>query len=294
MLTGLGSALESVKDEIDIHHYLDGGPESLQDDITEVIETSDIPYAEIIRRPENFGVGRQLIGARRDIFDEQGYDRMILMEDDIEPGPSFLTALLRLSDWAHTFSDVGTVQAWNVHEGDEDDLKHNLDKVVLTNRHFVTYCLTKSVWDAIKPALYEYEERFLLDRPYAKRANYRIRFFMRHWMKKKRLVREGRLLDPPEQAISNPFRRGRLRHTPSSQDSVTSMAIHQAGFVRLALQVPRAYYFGETGVHVTPELFREMDFHLQGHHVWSPDEEPETFTMCYKDDDGNWLHSFYR
>ena len=166
--------------------------------------------------------------------------------------------------------------------------------MVLTNRHFVTYCLTKSVWDAIKPALYEYEERFLLDRPYAKRANYRIRFFMRHWMKKARQVREGKRLDPPEQAVSNPFPRVKFRHTPSSQDSVTSMAIHQAGFVRLALQVPRAYYFGETGVHITPDLFREMNFHLQGHHVWSPDSEPEAFTMRYKDDEGNWLHSFYR
>jgi len=294
MLTGLGSALGFIDCDIDIHHYLDGGHGSQQNEIVEVIEVSGVPYTKIVRRPENFGVGRQLIGARREIFDEQGYDRMILMEDDVEPGPSFLTALLRLSDWAHTFSDVGTVQAWNVHEGGEEDLKDDLDKVVLTNRHFVTYCLTKSVWDAIKPALYEYEERFLLDRPYAKRANYRIRFFMRHWMKKARQVREGKRLDPPEQAVSNPFPRVKFRHTPSSQDSVTSMAIHQAGFVRLALQVPRAYYFGETGVHITPDLFREMNFHLQGHHVWSPDSEPEAFTMRYKDDEGNWLHSFYR
>ena len=72
---------------------------------------------------------------------------MILVEDDIEAGPTFMTALLRLSDWAQQFDDVGTVQVWNVHQGTKQQLEGDLNKVILTNRHFVTYCLSKKTWN---------------------------------------------------------------------------------------------------------------------------------------------------
>ena len=87
MLRSLGSCPEVAKGEVDVHHFLDGGAGSEQDALRAVIEDSGIPYTAIVARPGNLGVGRQLIGARRELLDEQGYDRMVLVEDDIEVEP---------------------------------------------------------------------------------------------------------------------------------------------------------------------------------------------------------------
>ena len=168
MLRSLGSCPEVVNGTVDVVHYLDGGPGSEQEALRNVIESSGVPYASIVARPENLGVGRQLIGARRELLDEQGYDRMVLVEDDIELSPTYLTSLLNLSDWAGAYADVGTVQVWNVEAGSKEELQPHLHQVELTNRHFVTYCLTKRAWDIIKPVLYAYEEKFLMRRPLRK------------------------------------------------------------------------------------------------------------------------------
>ena len=71
---------------IDIYHYIDGGPCSKQDEIKNIIDKSGVPYTSIVQREENYGVGRNLIGARRDLFDVHGYERVILIEDDLIPG----------------------------------------------------------------------------------------------------------------------------------------------------------------------------------------------------------------
>ena len=142
------------------------------------------PYKEIIAREDNYGVGRQLISARRELLDERGYDRMIMMEDDIEVGKTYFSAILSLSDWAQDYEDVGTVQVWNVQSGSKEDLSNRMGELVLTNRHFVTYCLSKKVWDKIKPVIYEYEQKYLLKKDYLKRPHYRIRYFMSRQIKK--------------------------------------------------------------------------------------------------------------
>ena len=295
MLQGLADCPEVMNGEVDLHHYLDGGEHSLQAELVKVINDSGVPYKKIIQRPENFGVGRQLIGARREIFDEQNYERMILVEDDIEAGPTFMTALLRLSDWAEGYDDVGTVQVWNVQSGTKQQLEGDLDKVVLTNRHFVTYCLTKKTWDLISPSLYEYEKKYLLGRAYGNRPHRRIRLFqMRKMLKASRRQPQGNCLNPPAEACSHPFPKIDYRRSPTSQDAITSIALHQAGLHRLTTEVSRAFYFGETGVHCTPEVYRQLGFHLQGHHAWDSQSEPTSFELKYKDKEGNWLHSLYR
>lgn len=292
MLRSLGACPEVVDGSVDVFHFLDGGPGGQHEALHGVIEESGTPFTEIVARPHNYGVGRQLIAARRELLDERGYDRMVLVEDDIEMNPTYLTTLLRLSDWAEAYSDVGTVQVWNVESGSKDDLANHMEEVELTHRHFVTYCLTKRTWDAIKPMLYAYEQNFLLKKPYAKRPHYRIRAFMRKHLKTKPRTPEGHRLNPPVEAVHNPFPRIRWRSTPTSQDAITSLALHVAGLHRLTTRVSHAYYFGETGVHCTPELYDFMGFNDQG--WWQWDAPPTSFAVRYQDDQGNWLRSMYR
>mgnify|MGYP002853330222 FL=1 len=292
MLRSLGSCPEVSDGSVDVFHYLDGGPGSEQTALRTVIETSGVPYTRVVAREENLGVGRQLIGARRELLDEQGYDRMVLVEDDIELNATYLTSLLNLSDWAEAYADVGTVQVWNVEAGTEEELRPHLHEVELTNRHFVTYCLTKRVWDIIKPTLYAYEQNFLLKRPYAKRPHYRIRRFMRQQLKQARKTPLGVRLDPPSQATHNPFPSVPWRTAPTSQDAITSLAMYQQGLHRLTTRVSHAYYFGETGVHCTPEVYEQMGFNDQGWWQWGA--APERFEVRYKNSNGQWLSSIYR
>ncbi len=164
MLTSLGTCPEVVDGVVDVVHFLDGGPGAEQDALRAVIQRSGVPFTDIVARPTNLGVGRQLIGARRELLDERGYDRMVLVEDDIELNSTYLTTLLRLADWAEQYADVGTVQVWNVEAGTQDELEPRLEEVELTNRHFVTYCISKRAWDLIKPTLYAYEANHLLSK----------------------------------------------------------------------------------------------------------------------------------
>ena len=60
---------------LDFYFYLDGGRESRQDELIEMINTSSIKNKHIVCRESNYGIGRHLIGARREIFDGLGYDR---------------------------------------------------------------------------------------------------------------------------------------------------------------------------------------------------------------------------
>lgn len=294
MLSSLGQCPEVLDGSVDVIHYLDGGEQSQQHKLKEMIESSGIPFASIVLRPHNFGVGPQLIGARREVLDEQGYDRMVMVEDDIELNPTYFTTLLALSDWAEAFSDTGTVQVWNVEAGTAEELLPHMNEIELTNRHFVSYCLTKRVWDAIKPTLYEYERKFLQKRPYNKRPHYRIRRFMKKVLRQATQHHADPKIDPPLEAISNPFPSIPWRSAPTSQDAITSLALYKAGLHRLTTRVPHAFYFGEVGVHCTPEVYDVMGFNDQGHWQWATKDIPTTYNLRYRDDDGNWLNSIYR
>ena len=70
MLKSVGNCNEIINQEIDVFHFLDGGERSMQQDLISVIEKSGTPYKEIIPREDNYGVGRQLISARRELLDD--------------------------------------------------------------------------------------------------------------------------------------------------------------------------------------------------------------------------------
>ncbi|DAC40163.1 MAG TPA: hypothetical protein D7I00_05265, partial [Candidatus Poseidoniales archaeon] len=55
---------EDDLENIDVYHYIDGGAESKQEELLAHIKESKLEHQEIILREENYGVGRNLIGAR--------------------------------------------------------------------------------------------------------------------------------------------------------------------------------------------------------------------------------------
>jgi len=277
---------------LDFHFYLDGGRKANQSELVEMINKSSIKSKHIVSRESNYGIGRHLIGARRDLFDGLGYDRLILFEDDMIVSPTYITTVLKMSDWAHQYDNVGTVMAYNLNNTDQEIQRNDIDKVIATNRHFWGYCITRKVWDDIKHVLYSYEDQYLTGVPYQKRNHKRIRRrFMHHWMNQERREYNGETLDIPEEAITPPFAADKqTKHTPTSQDAMTALGLWNGGYARLTTVVPRARYIGIQGFSFSPKVYRKQGFDTQVNFDFiEEDMAIDEFTLHVKDEEGNWI-----
>lgn len=267
LLGGLTKNLDDLEG-IDIYHYIDGGPKAKQNEIEAVINKSNIPYTSIVLREENYGVGRNLIGARRDLFDVHGYERVILIEDDLIPGPNFIKTTLSLANWARDYVDVGMIQVWNLPQ--QPVTETDLDVVVPTHEHFYTYCIDVEVWQEIKHTLYEYERLYLEGVDYTKKDWRGIRKrFMKPRYSKNRPLRQGTALLSSEHPHPPPFGPRLKRAVPTGQDAITALALWEKGFIRLATLAPRAVMKGVDGVHSTAKVFEKLGLNAQADYEWN-------------------------
>ena len=273
--------------DCDLHVYLDGGDGARQEEIVALVKASTFENVNYVLRDRNWGIGRHLIDARRTLFDELNYDRVILLEDDMILAPSYIQTVLDLSQWSQQFCDVGTVMAYNINGDSLEQQQSQLDHVIATNRHFWGYVLTNDIWQIIKPIVYDFESKYLMNTSYAKRSHLRIRWmFMRSWMSKKRQTRSGKRMVPDE-CLSAPFPKI-PRKSPTSQDAITALALWHHGFTRITTRVSRAQYIGVEGFSFSPEVYAKMGFEDQN----TPDlstltQAPTSFQFTAKDQQGN-------
>ncbi len=276
LLNGLTKNIDDLHG-IDIYHYIDGGPRSKQDEIKSIIDKSGVPYTAIVLREENYGVGRNLIGARRDMFDVHGYKRVILIEDDLIPGPNFVKTTLSVADWARDYDDIGMVQVWNL--PDRPVSETDLDIVVPSHEHFYTYCIDVEVWDEIKDTLYEYERLYLDGVSYVDKDWRAIRkHFMKPRYSKVRKLRQGKTFLAAEYPHPPPFGSRLKRTVPTGQDAITALALWEKGFIRLATLAPRAIMKGVDGVHSTAKIFDQLGLNAQAEYEWHQ-TVPTTFRL---------------
>lgn len=279
LLDGLKENIEDLSG-IDVYHYIDGGPKSDQPAIQKIIQDSEVPCTSVILREENYGVGRNLIGARRDLFDAHGYERVILIEDDLIPGPNFIKTTLSLADWAKSYNDVGMVQVWNLPH--REITEADLDIVEPTHEHFYSYCIDVEVWNEIKETIYAYESQYLLGVSYANKDWRAIRKkFMKPRYSKVRLMRESPTLLSSDFEHPAPFGKRLKRTVPTGQDAITALALWEKGFVRIATLAPRAVMKGIDGVHSTADVFDKLGLNKQAQYVWEQ-EVPLTFRLLNK------------
>ena len=181
--------------EHDLHVYLDGGPKSRQEDIVKLVKGSKFKNVTYVLREENWGIGRHLIDARRTLFDKLGYDRILLLEDDMVLAPNYVKTVFDISDWASNYGDIGTVMAYNINQDGPEIQATQINHIISTNRHFWGYVITKKVWDDIKHIIYQFESKYLLKYTYTNRPHRRIRwFFMRKWLSKGRAKKQNCLV----------------------------------------------------------------------------------------------------
>ena len=246
----------------DLHVYLDGGEKARQSELVQLVEASSFENPTFVLREENWGIGRHLIDARRMLFDELSYDRILLLEDDMLLAPSYVETVLDLSDWSQQFSDVGTVMGYNINHDSTELQTQQMQHVVATNRHFWGYVMTREVWDIIKHIIYDFEMKYLSKNTYRDRSHFKIRWlFMRSVMSKKRQTRGGKNLIP-EQCLTPPFPKI-PRKSPTSQDAITALALWHHGFGRITTRVSRAEYIGVEGFSFSPKLYADFGFENQ-------------------------------
>lgn len=246
----------------DLHVYLDGGEKARQSELVQLVEASSFENPTFVLREENWGIGRHLIDARRMLFDELSYDRILLLEDDMLLAPSYVQTVLDLSDWSQQFNDVGTVMGYNINHDSTELQTQQMQHVVATNRHFWGYVMTREVWDIIKHIIYDFEMKYLSKNTYRDRSHFKIRWlFMRSVMSKKRQTRGGKNLIP-EQCLTPPFPKI-PRKSPTSQDAITALALWHHGFGRITTRVSRAEYIGVEGFSFSPKLYADFGFENQ-------------------------------
>ena len=271
--------------EHDLHVYVDGGPEASQAEIKQLIANSKFPDATIVCRANNWGIGRHLIDARRRLFDEQGYDRILLLEDDLVLGEHYVDTVFSVADWASKYDDIGTITAYHINEHPIQQQKSQENHLIATNRHFWGYVITRKVWDEIKHIIYRFEQKYLVKSTYTNRAHRRIRwFFMAKWINKQRQMKDNRLV--PDSCVTPPFPRIPFR-IATSQDAITALALWHHGYHRITTRVSRAEYVGIEGYSFSPEVYQSQGFDKQNLGDYAHLQTPAEFTFIDVDSQGN-------
>jgi len=259
--------------ELPVFVFLDYSPEIGKTDEQEKLVREVLPGCVIVRRPVNFGCGRNIIDARRQLFDNLGYDRAFFFEDDMVPSSTYLTYCERLLDWAEeNYTDVGAVQGWNQCVMSPGLKEKHLREVRGTFANWWGYLMSKKCWDTFSPLIYKYEELFLS----AERYNQRPHRSIIDWFHRKDEWRRdipGQKF--PVDKIWEAAWKRHFRNPATGQDAATEHLFHRAGWVRLAPTVNRGLYIGKQGIHMNPELFSR-----DGFDVMNLDEfdEPGEFT----------------
>lgn len=270
--------------EHDLFVYIDGGPNAKQSEIKELIANSKFVDVEIVCRVNNWGIGRHLIDARRRLFDELGYDRILLLEDDLVLGNHYVETVFRISDWASKHDDIGTVTAYNINDSGLEDQSKQYNHIIATNRHFWGYVITKTVWDEIKHIIYQFEAKFLTNSSYTNRAHRRIRWlFMAKWINKKRMIKSKNLV--PEHCQTPPFPRIPFQ-IATSQDAITALALWHHGYHRITTRVSRAEYIGVEGYSFSPEVYNSQGFNSQNLADYTQIQTPQEFVFVDTDEQG--------
>ena len=264
-------------EQMPVFFFLDRSQEVLTDRQEREIIEARFPYFKVIRRPINFGCGRNLIDVRRQLFDHLGYERAFILEDDLVFSPQYLTLCTQLLDWAEAnYSNVGVVQAWTDCKLSDSEKLLKLDQVEGTFVNLWGYLITRQCWKTIRSTLYTYEAAFLRDE-YHKRPHALIK----KWAKSRLPLNRDRMKGRSPFPIDEKWRANRdhfFSHLPAGQDGITALALRRKGWIQLTTTVNRARYIGERGIHMNPRRFREEKaYHLVSLREFSSDQNRPIF-----------------
>lgn len=268
--------------------FLDGGPQATQAQNQEIITASAIKNKTIIMRNYNYGCPKNNIDAKRFMFDWCGFQTIISMEEDLEVTPSFIGTNVKLHTWARkNFNNIGVVQCWSYCHLPKSEKARNLHKVIHDSKHwwsFVSYCLSKDVWNKISPFLYTYEgfvdqipgsDDFNLAR--SKPGKSSMASTIHEWVKKV-ATHHSVTNDYPShtEASIRSFIQGGFH---PNQDRMTGIALWLAGYIKITTVVNRVAHIGEIGISTNQEFFNRQYKRIMLDDFSETDRTIENFTF---------------
>ncbi len=260
--------------ELPIYFFFDGGKNSSQADNLAIAKSFSFPYAHYCLREKNYGCPKNIIDARRKIFDELGYRKALILEDDQVLSPNYIRFILSLYEWSQAnLQNVGIVSGWNLCHLSYEQKKAHLNEVTFTDVNLWAYLIDKDCWDLIKPILYEYESLFLRS---GGRAHHNNGKNIRQWIRKKvkKSYRYRIDKDSPRLLTLNIFD----EHYPIGQDGLCWVAMWLNNLSQISPIVNRSKNIGRIGLNSTEELYNR---HLEKIRLdcFEEDDSITTFTL---------------
>ena len=215
--------------------FCDGGDAATIEENKNLISKYSFVTDTIIQST-NLGIASHVHFVRKILFDNMGFDRIIVFEDDILPSNFYWSYFNKCLDFAQSV-DKNIVATNSCTLCYVPDHLKNTDRqwfIGDTKAHLNQYIMLKSAWKIIEPIVEEYIEKFV--KPY---GNYKNRNHddIRRWLK--------RMKFPDNQKGYV----GDLQNTATSQDQVTSLSLRSNGFYYVSTYVNRILNIGIKGEH---------------------------------------------
>lgn len=197
------------------------------------------PKPLIIERPCNFGPGRNIIDIRRQLFDNLGFERVYIIEDDVIVAANYLEVMNNLWKWVldnNYENNVGVVQGW----------QYTLDTqpscyVDVNMDNLWAYSMSLQCWNDIKDLVYQYERDYLFCR-----YNERPHRTIFKWYEQIPVVptREGYPVSTDKKVVL----KGSLNSLTTTQESCVLKALYTRGWLRISPNINLAENIGRSGV----------------------------------------------
>lgn len=259
----------SCSSYVPIFVFCDGGKGSKQQEIYEIFkEFKDIKNKFFIKRKLNFGCSKNLIDARRVLFDELNFDLILMLEDDLVISDQYIENMFNMYiEIKNKHFNLGILQGWN--QEDSYNIK-NINTITYNKNisHLWGYIISKEVWNNISAYLYDFEEKFLkingdgeFNKNYFESQHVEIRKYM--WLHIPNF--DFKQLKKMGNCLIDPYWNKKIKQmlepdVPVGQDVNTELAMMVCGYVRLQTELNRSKYIGKVGLHCTDEIWEKYGF----------------------------------
>lgn len=175
----------------------------------------------------------------------------MIIEDDVILSRDYLRLIRIMIDQYLVDPKIFSVSLSFARSCKIDDIKNNLDKVILKNDYWWAECWKSENWLKIRPYFLQYLK-------FVEKCDYRLR---------------------PAYEIKRFFHMNNFNVPQTSQDAGKDFSLFKAGFNRLTSIVNRGFYIGEHGIHFRPITYKRMELADMKPFEFESDKNIEQFIL---------------
>jgi hypothetical protein len=240
-LASLVAQAELDPGRADIHLFLDGAvnrhsrrTHAAEADIDrcEALFRAAFPKGRVLRAAHNLGTWGNFDRAEHHVFETLGAEVAYFFEDDLVLSPHYLRVMDGLWDQVRGRDDISHFAAYGNHLAGLEE-QHARERDLVTLQHHWGFGLKRDHWRRMRDLLAPCGE----------------------------LLREVDYRQRPVAALQAWLRAQGVPAAGTSQDHLKAAAATLLGFWRLSTFACWGRYIGETGLHYSPELYRQRGFH---------------------------------